>query len=425
MNRTPFTITKQCVVAAFLFLMVALARSATAADLPPGWLPVSSLDDRAAWADVRKIDDKIHLYLPPGVKTVRGIFVCYVFHSADPREVARLWKFALVTVPSPFEYDLGFYDKRNQRGKLGHPIGNMGTLLRYLESAAQESKHPELAVAPIVGWVGQNGAKICADLFQRAPERVLAWGDSWYKEWPKFPDLIATVPVAAAWEFSAKDREAEREKTGAVDASKPTPPQDLRCDATTYGFSHGIYSKWNFFVAFIDRCIVLRLPKETPPAGEPVKLRAIDIKTGWAGDYNPVSQWAPIAPYAEAKGMIAPMWMPDAYAAWMWRSYHSANPNIRIISPAKEYKKGGGPEYGLGYGGALKAGVALTFAAESTADYAKIEFHDGDRIVGVAEAAPWKAEGVKLERGLHALFVVGVAADGARSASRPAFVVVE
>ncbi|MDQ3622438.1 MAG: hypothetical protein M3463_08125 [Verrucomicrobiota bacterium] len=301
-------------------------------------------------------------------------------------------------MPWPFEYDLGHNDKRNGRYKLGHPLGNMSVLLRFLESAAKESNHPELAAAPIVGWVGQNGAKLCADLDQRAPGRVLAWGDAWYKEWPKYPDLIARVPVASAWEFKAKERDAERQKIGAVDPSKPTPPPDLRCYATTYGFSHGIYSKWNFFVAFLDRCIALRLPKETPPAGEPVRLRPIDIKAGWAGDYSPVSEWAPIAPYGEAKGMLAPTWMPDAYAAWMWRSYHSANPNIKIISPAKEYKKGGGPECGLGYGGVLKAGATLTFAAESTGDYAKVEFRDGDRIVGVAEAAPWKVEGVKLER---------------------------
>lgn len=393
--------------------------------LPPGWLPVSRLDDKPTWAEFRKINDKVHLYLPSGVDNVRGVFACYVFHSADPREVARLWRFALVTVPWPFEYDLGHNDKRNGRYKLGHPVGDMSVLLRYLEGAAKETSHPELAVAPIVGWLGQNGAKLCSDLCKRAPERVLAWGDAWYHDWPKHPELIAKVPVASAWEFNAKEREAERAKVAPTVAGKPTPARDLRCYATTYSFPHGIYSKFNFFVAFLDRCIQLRLPAEPPPPGQPTKLRPVEIEKGWVGDYNEVSQWNAIAPYAEAKGMVAPVWMPDAYAAWMWRAYHSAKPDLRLTRPIVEYRKGVGPEGGLGYGGQVKAGTHLTFAAETNGPYVKIEFHDGDRIVGEASAAPWQIEGVKLDRRLHALFAVGVTAEGKRQASRAAFLVVE
>jgi hypothetical protein len=416
------------VLLVFASLLGSAARAAPSPDdksLPPGWLPVNRLDDEPAWGAFRKIDDKIHLYLPPGANPVRGIFVCYVFHSADPREVARLWEFALVTVPWPFEYDLGHNDKRNGRFKLGHPVGNTSILLRYLDAAAKETRRPELAAAPIVGWLGQNGAKICNDLYQRAPDRVLAWADAWYGDWPKHPELIAKVPVASAWEFNAREREAERAKLAPAAAGKPTPAPDLRCYATTYGFGHGIYSKFNFFVAFLDRCIRLRLPDKQPTPGQPVRLRPVAIAKGWVGDYNEVGQWNAMAPYAEAKGMVAPVWMPDAYAAWMWRAYHSAEPDLRLTRPIVEYRKGVGPEGGLGYGGPVKAGSPLAFAAEVKGAYAKVEFHDGDRIVGEASASPWQIEGVKLDHGLHALFAVGVAADGKRQASRAAFLVVE
>ncbi len=67
----------------------------------------------------------------------------------------------------------------------------------------------------------------------------------------------------------------------------------------------------------------------------------------------------------------------------------------------------------------------LRFAAETSGNYEKVEFHDGHRIVGTATKAPWQVEGVKLDRGLHALFAVGVTAEGTRKASRPAFLVVE
>jgi hypothetical protein len=170
--------------------LASLARAEEKAGLPPGWLPVARLDGAAPWGDVRKIADRIHLFLPDGAPVARGVFVCYVFHSADPREVARLWRFALVTVPTPFEYDLGFHDRRNPRPKqTGLPKGDMSVLLRYLDAAAGELKRPEPAAAPIVGWLGQNGAILCADLFKRAPDRVLG-------------DRIVGEASSAPWQVS-------------------------------------------------------------------------------------------------------------------------------------------------------------------------------------------------------------------------------
>jgi hypothetical protein len=397
---------------------------------PPGWLPVKRLDDGPSWPEVRKIDDSIQVYLPPDVPVVRGVFVCYVFHSADPRELARLWKFALVTVPWPFEYDLGVNDKRNGRYKAGHPVGDMGLLLRYLEEAAAQTKHPELAVAPLVGWLGQNGSHLCNDLYQRAPDRVIGWADAFPDRLAKYPELTTKIPYAFAWELSpkeAKDRLAERESKTAPPKDQPTPAKDMASRATTYGFPHGIYSKWNFFMLFLDRLIRLRLPEETPPPGQPTKLRAIAKESGWVGDFNPVGEWNPIAPFGEAKGMVSPTWHPDAYAAWSWRSYHSANPAIKLTAPIVEYRSKGDnrKDCGLGYGNVMKAGTPLRFAAEGKGNYRKVEFHDGDRILGFADAEPWQLNDIRLERGLHALFAVGVAADGKREASRAAFLVVD
>jgi hypothetical protein len=411
--------------------VLALPGMCAADAFPPGWLPLARLDDKPAWSDFRKIDDRIHLYLPPKVEAVRGVFVCYVFHSADPRELARLWRFALVTVPWPFEYDLGHNDKRNGRYKLGHPVGDMSLLLRYLQIAAAETKHPELASVPLVGWLGQNGSHLCADLYRRAPERVLAWTDSFPNSLAKYPELTARVPFAFAWEFTSKDdkeRRAEREMKREALRGKPTPAPDLRCRANTYGFPHGIYSKFNFFMSFLDRCIALRMPDEMPKAGQPVPLKPIAREDGWVGDFNDIGEWNAIAPFAEARAMVTPVWLPDRYAAWMWRAYHTAKPDLKLTAPVIEYRKQkgkwGGPECGLGYGGQVPAGKALSFAAETKGEYARIEFHDGDRLVGTADKAPWQVQGVRLSRGLHALFAVGIA-EGVRRASRPGFLIVE
>jgi len=86
--------------------------------------------------------------------------------------------------------------------------------------------------------------------------------------------------------------------------------------------------------------------------------------------------------------------------------------------------KWGGPDCGLGYGGPLAAKDAHTFSARVSGAYAKVEFHDGNRLVGEATGAPWTVEGVKLAPGLRMLFAVGVKPNGIRAASRPAFVIV-
>lgn len=414
-----------------LLLLLAATTSVAHGDeewaYPPGWMPVAELGDALTWREIRDIENKVHLYLPSGHESVRGIFVCFVFHSSDPRELARLWNFALVTVPWPFEYDLGHNDKRNGRYELGHEPGDMGLLLRYLDDAGRHTKHPELSTVPIVGWLGQNGSHLAGDLFARAPERVLAWSDSFPKRLRQYPELTRSVPFAFAWEISKRElREGEREyKEG------DEPMADLACRANTYGFGHGIYSKYNFFVAYLDRCIRLRMPDEMPPPGEPVTLEPVVRENGWVGDFDPIGTWNPIHPAGTdaARSVRYPCWLPDEYAAWTWRSYHSTSEGVKLAGPVVEYRKKdgkwGGPECGLGYGGDLAATDPQTFAVKLSGEFASVEYHDGHRVVGTASEAPWEVAGVRLEPGLHALFAVGVGADGSRSASRPAFVIVQ
>lgn len=411
-----------------LLLASLFAPCANADDgFPPGWRPISRLSAQPTWRDVRSITDRIHLYLPNDDKPVRGVFVCFVFHSQDPRELADLWNFALVTVPWPFEYDLGVNDKRNGRYKLGHPVGDMGVLLRYLEHAATETQHPELIQVPIVGWLGQNGSHLCNDLYQRAPQRVLAWCDSFPGRLRQFPELTKTVPFPFAWEIPNDELRAAKRSY----RNDEIALDDLSCRATTYGFGHGIYSKFSFFMAYLDRCIALRMPDRMPPPGDPVILKPVIRQNGWGGDFDPVGAWNPIAPAdsTEIAAAKCPVWLPDEYAAWMWRSYHSSCDDLEITGPklvyAKRNDKWGGPDCGLGYGGYLSTQDLHTFSAKVKGDYQKIVFHDGNRIVGDASAAPWEAQRVKIEPGLRVLFAVGVKADGRRAASRPTFVIVK
>ena len=389
---------------------------------PPGWLPVERLDGDIAWDDDNPpFTDQVRIYLP-GDEPVRGVFVCFVFHSADPREVADAWNFALVTITRDTIKDLGIRDRNTGKRTLGFQDQGMGLVLKYLEHAAEATGHAELSTAPIVGWLGQAGGHYCKDLYERAPERVLAWADSFSGQLRQHPELTQKVPFALAWEVHKKDLQ----RLARTPPKQPVPPEDLACEASTYGFPHGIYSKFNFFMAYLDRCIKLRLPEETPPAGRPVKLMPVAYADGWVGDFQPISQWNPIAAAGSpaAEKFSHPSWTPDAYAAATWRAYHSAQPDIRLTEPVIPYgKTNRGPKMGLGYGGFLPAGKPLQFKAESTGEYAQVEFYDGDVLLGTAKSAPWTVEDVKLTPGLHTVYAVGVTVDGRRTAGRPAMAV--
>lgn len=410
---------------------------------PPGWLPATRLDDRTPWEDVRKVEDKVQIYFPNGDKPVRGVYVTVVFHSQDPREVARLWDFALVTIPWPMLYDVGLPDTRSPRGKKTHlPVGNMAWLLHYLERAAAETGHPELAAAPVVGWLMQGGQHHAPDLAKRAPGRVVAWADAFHGRIDPYTEFTSRVPFVLAWEFGPNDekrRRADREAKLKDVAGKPTPAPALVCEASTYDFPHGVYSKWGFFQVYLDRCIKARMPREAPEPGKPVTLKPVDRAAGWCADFNEVGEWVAIAPYNEAKGMVAPQWLPDAYAAWAYRAFHSHDPALTLTAPVTEYlgpraaPKGGRGISGVGFGKiegkagepvALEAGlrgqVDKAKPPPRTWDFVRVEFRDGDRLLGVADRAPWRLDGVRLDPGLHALFPVGVKADGTRVCGRPA-----
>lgn len=405
-----------------VLLLLTASSSLAADDFPPGWLPVEQLERTPAWDDDEPpFTEKVQIYLP-SEKPVRGVFVCFVFHSADPREVADAWNFALVTITRDTIKHLGIRDRSTGKRTLGYKDQGMGPILKYLEVAAEKTGHAELTTVPIVGWLGQAGGHYCKDLYTRSPERVLAWADSFGGQLRQYPELTREVPFAFAWEVKKQDVQ-RRERTP---PKKEVPPQDLACAASTYGFPHGIYSKFNYFMAYLDRCIRVRLPQELPPAGQPVKLKPVSFKDGWVGDFQPISEWNPIANAnsEDAASFDHPSWLPDAYAAATWRSYHSAEPDIKMTEPLIPYGRSKrGPKMGLGYGGYFPADQPLSLSAETTGDYEKVEFYDGDKLLGTADAAPWTIDGVRLQSGLHAVYAVGVKADGQRAASNPAMAV--
>ena len=196
--------------------------------------------------------------------------------------------------------------------------------------------------------------------------------------------MTKNIPFAFAWEASKTEL-----RSGIRTYKKdPNPPIVLSCRATTYGHGHGIYSKFNFFMVYLDRCIQARMPEKMPHPGQRVKLKPALRENGWVGDFDPIGSWNPIAPAKQGaiKGARYPVWFPGEYTAWSWRAYHSSCTDLKITGPRYAYSKiegkwGGNGACGLGYGGYPSAEEDHIFSTSATGDYQKVLFYDGNQIL--------------------------------------------
>jgi len=176
-------------------------------------LPLAGLADGAKYAVSYPASDKpgelifpatYNLWLPEGVKTVRGIIVHQhgcgtgsnkgAVTAADDlhwQALARKWDCALV---GPV---IGEPDKANCRMWCDPRNGSDQTYLRALADLAKQSGHPEIATAPWCLW-GHSGGGFWSSIMQaKHPERIVAiWFRSGtaYSYWQK-PTSAAAIGV--------------------------------------------------------------------------------------------------------------------------------------------------------------------------------------------------------------------------------------
>lgn len=271
------------------------------------------------------------LWLPDGVKTVRGVIVhqhgcgsgackggetaAYDLHW---QALARKWDCALLG-PS-YHQD----DKQNCRLWCDPRNGSAKTFLRALGGFAAQSKHPELEKAPWCLW-GHSGGGFWASLTQTMyPERIVAiwfrsgtafatWGKGDVPK-PDIPEAAYSIPIvlnpgakekddkrfSGAWTGSMEMFQAYRSK-GAPAAFAPDPRTSHECGDSRY-----------LAIPFFDACLDLRLPETG------TKLKPVDLKAGWLAE--PLG--AKAVPAGEFKGKAEVVaWLPGENVAKAWMQY--------------------------------------------------------------------------------------------------------
>jgi len=276
------------------------------------------------------------LWIPPGVKTLRGIVVhqhgcgdgaCRAGQTAafdlQWQELARQHECALMgpSYEQPEKADCGMWcDPRN---------GSDKKFLQALDELAAASKHPELATVPWALWGHSGGAAWVGTMLLLHPDRIVA---VWLRSGtPRITNR--EVPTMPALEFSPAalgvpvmcnlgTKEGVTVKEGRFSGGWKNIEQfftDFRAKGGLIGVavdpltSHECGNQRYMAIPWFDACLTARLPEKV---GAP--LKPMPTAGAWLA---PLLGDAP-QPVAQFTGdALKAVWLPDERIAKDWAAY--------------------------------------------------------------------------------------------------------
>ncbi len=305
------------------------------------------------------------LWLPEAEPCIRGIYLMPFnitgVEQEQSRAMCRHWKFALV----------GSNFMRVDKAEFS------STLLAGLKDLATQSKHPEIAHAPLIAASMSAGVGMCVSLAEQLPDRFIACGLACLEVGPE-TSRTAEVPMMSIF--------GERDGRQMAQHQELLPKRRAELDsswaiAVQWNRKHEWGQANNLFWPFFDEVIRQRLPTDDSPADGPVKLRPVSPDSVWYG--NPATWTAPattIAPakdYADTKNTAC--WLPGSQTAHAWQAFVIRKPLLRIVSPSPQ-----GDKRPLSTYGAMDT-IAVSITADATLPDGKIELYDGGNLLATGE----------------------------------------
>jgi hypothetical protein len=376
-------------------------------------------DDLVLSTQVGEVD--VRAFLPGGAKELRGLIV----HAAnyglkdDDRwaELCRVLHFGHVAMNIP---RVQFATGRQQKLSKALDEG--------LKEFAKKSGHPELTQLPLAGVGHSAGGLVTGPLF-RAPKQTLGLclDCAWVLDPDKLPPGAANVPAIFTMGSIPDDYKMLPAIQGHFEPGrKKGLPWGL---GVQWGCAHNPGNSSTLFVPWLRAIAEARLPKNVPAGAGPPKLRDLRIEDGWLGDRGTIDgNYATVTSWPDYKGdRETAAWFPDRATAYVWRAFESKEPPVVLKAESKDGKTRVvpptpkeasemliDPDVDVVLGVAVREGTALR----------KVEFYDGDELLGAAESAPWRFTWRKPARGLHPVFAQWQTTNGKRGVSNPSLIIV-
>jgi len=363
--------------------------------------------------------EDVQLFIPGGVKVLRGILVHAAHYKMNPKdrwaEVCRTLGFAHAALNINLK-------ETNRPTKLRRGLDE------GLKEFAPKSGHPELVNLPFAG-VGHSAGGMVSAVMLKTPERTLTTCVScgWIADPAKLSPEAAAVPHAFT--------------LGAIpDAFKMLPGIEERfLPARKDGRPWGLAVQWEcahdwgnsaaFFAPWIVAVCEMRLPKDWAPLAGPPKLLDVKQESGWLGDRASVEgNFATVASWADYKGDKAlATWFPNRYVAFVWRAMMSKDSPVTLDLAAADGSAklaGYNPKSDRTVMANPGVDLVLTAAVKEGLGVKSVAFYDGDRLLGEAAQAPWQFAWKGATQGPHAVFAQWTTPDGKQGVANPALIVV-
>ncbi len=373
----------------------------------------AAAEDMVLHTNIDRTD--VNLFLPGGLKVVRGVLVNPADANVGPGSVwgesCRHWDMAHMGLM------LENVDKRNNR-----PNRLKKVIAAAMKEFAAKTAHPELIDAPLAFGGMSKGGGWSAELGQFYAERTIAFNN--VCGWAGKPDQDLSMPAVIVI-------------GGIPDGFKmldaiPTQYEPVRrsgapwCLALQWGNAHNYGNANALAFPFLDAVIAARLPPRSSAAG-PVKLKPMRVEDGWLGDRGTwETNYAAVTAYADYKGdKASAAWLPNRYVAHAWRSFVSKDPPVQIVAETADGRLKTPPFKPMDKRFLIVPpgiGALLTAEVQPGAEIRKITFCDGDARLGEAAALPFRFSWPQVPGGPRAVFAEYTTADGKAGVSNPVLV---
>jgi len=257
---------------------------------------------------------QFRLWLPPSIGTLRGAVILVPGSNGDGRAMAQdtVWqafaaKNKLAIVACRFTDEP--HDQRFIEDYVNVSHGSGQALLDILAKFGSQTKHPELANAPLLFWGMSAGGQFDYEFAAWKPERVVAFvvnkGGIYYTALtPR-----ATREVPALLFIGGKDLESRvntitglfalNRRGGALWALTEEPSA-----------AHVVGRSRDLSIVFFDEVLAQRL-------GDGTSLKQLSEKNGFVGDYHTKT----IGPIGDTKPPAYPTsWLPSDRVAKAWQA---------------------------------------------------------------------------------------------------------
>jgi hypothetical protein len=356
---------------------------------------------------------KFRLVVPEELAVVRGILLVGPYSGGDSRDYhEHVWYREFLNL-----HGFAFL------GAKDFYLHDYKVLQSALKQLATDSKHPELVNAPYAATGFSAGGGMARRLLMMDPDKLIAAvivGSTLKLNGKPIAASLGTPVCVINGDLEHQPGEAG----GMARALEPVlaeyrPKGALWGWMTVQGVGHEMGGQEVLAMPMLDAAVRLRYPADGDARKGPVKLKPVELESGWVADNTTwKSGLTTISPAREFKGTIArSSWLLNEDVAFIYRAYASLDWPLKITSPSNMSARSE----------AFDVGSAVTIRVDESrfAGWTKLELYDGAKKVGELTKGPAEFTVKDLMAGYHAFAVLGTDAAGRVRPSNPVLVVVQ